>query len=99
MYSKINDSTFSRPKKRGRKPMDPELKKKLQKERLQAKKDEKIKIKSEKKKAREDKKAAAQRWIYISNFDRNHSWNLFQFFHNSFLFLRLSSFCEVRSFF
>ena len=53
--------------------MDPELKKKLQKERLQAKKDEKIKIKSEKKKAREDKKAAAQRLIYVSTFDRNHS--------------------------
>ena len=36
--------------------MDPELKKKLQTERLLAKKVEKVKVKSDKKKAREEKR-------------------------------------------
>ena len=51
-------SHYSRPKKRGRKPMDPELKKKLQEERKLAKKDEKAKMKLDKKSEKEAKKAA-----------------------------------------
>ena len=58
---KYNFVNFRGQKKRGRKPMDPELKKKLQKERLQAKKDEKAKLREEKKSEKAAKKAGIEK--------------------------------------